>query len=81
MSDWAALDITAAVAWMRERYEERPFTAQAIRPSLRRGSTTYFVLAPVNGLGLFLDCGLRRLRPSRSLRAPSAWNARFRSLI
>ena len=55
MSDWAALDITAAVAWMRERYEALPFTAQAIRPSLRSGSTAYFVLAPVNGLGIFLD--------------------------
>jgi predicted alpha/beta hydrolase len=25
MSDWAALDITAAVAWMRERYDALPF--------------------------------------------------------
>jgi predicted alpha/beta hydrolase len=25
MSDWAALDITAAVAWMRERYRTLPF--------------------------------------------------------
>src|SRR4029077_12775515 len=24
MSDWAALDVTAAVAWMRERYKELP---------------------------------------------------------
>mgnify|MGYP003694747367 CR=1 FL=1 len=26
MSDWAALDVTAAVAWMRERYNTLPFT-------------------------------------------------------
>jgi predicted alpha/beta hydrolase len=26
MSDWAALDITAAVAWMRERYRHMPLT-------------------------------------------------------
>jgi len=26
MSDWAALDVTAAVAWMRERYQARPLT-------------------------------------------------------
>ena len=25
MSDWAALDITAAVSWMRERYKALPF--------------------------------------------------------
>ncbi len=25
MSDWAALDVTAAVAWMRERYDTLPF--------------------------------------------------------
>ena len=25
MSDWAALDVTAAVAWMRERYNTLPF--------------------------------------------------------
>jgi len=24
MSDWAALDVTAAVAWMRERYKALP---------------------------------------------------------
>ena len=26
MSDWAALDVTAAVAWMRERYKTLPLT-------------------------------------------------------
>ena len=26
MTDWAALDVTAAVAWMRERYHALPFT-------------------------------------------------------
>ena len=26
MSDWAALDVTAAVAWMRERYKHLPLT-------------------------------------------------------
>ncbi|MDB5567550.1 MAG: alpha/beta hydrolase, partial [Tardiphaga sp.] len=26
MSDWAALDVTAAVAWMRERYKTMPLT-------------------------------------------------------
>ena len=26
MSDWAALDVTAAVAWMRERYKDLPLS-------------------------------------------------------
>ena len=26
MSDWAALDVTAAVAWMRERYHNLPLS-------------------------------------------------------
>ena len=26
MSDWAALDVTAAVAWMRERYHDLPLS-------------------------------------------------------
>ena len=34
MSDWAALDITAAVRWMRERYHELPL--RLCRPFLRR---------------------------------------------
>ena len=34
MSDWAALDVTAAVAWMRERYKTLPL--RLCRPFLRR---------------------------------------------
>ena len=34
MSDWAALDVTAAVAWMRERYHTLPLCL--CRPFLRR---------------------------------------------
>ena len=34
MSDWAALDVAAAVAWMRERYNDP--AAQLCRPFLRR---------------------------------------------
>jgi predicted alpha/beta hydrolase len=36
MSDWAAQDITAAVAWMRERYKALPSPMSDIRSAAKR---------------------------------------------
>jgi predicted alpha/beta hydrolase len=36
MSDWATLDVTAAVAWMRERYKTLPLNMSAIPSAARR---------------------------------------------
>jgi predicted alpha/beta hydrolase len=38
MSDWAEQDITAAVAWMRERYKALPFAMSDIRSAARRSA-------------------------------------------
>ena len=36
MVDWAALDVTAAVSWMRERYHHLPLTTWGIPSAARR---------------------------------------------
>jgi predicted alpha/beta hydrolase len=36
MSDWAAQDVTAAVAWMRQRYHGMPFAWSGILSAARR---------------------------------------------